>query len=272
MSYHQNEQGRVAALRRGDLPAPNATAPRSTTHRRPGSERPDGHGDRPASRSGTTPFSSCPAIGVGLYRVTDSTIMHNRIDWCVRGYSHGLLQPRPGLRRAADVRAEQPQHRRLQLDHARRRRPVPLGRAVHDGHGSGRRQRQRVLRQRFQPRADQRDRGHLQPQHLRRATASRSAGTASGAATASIRCGAAIGSRATSKGWRSSTARTTSSRATRSTAMRRRSGCGRTRRRIRAGATPKARDTRSHDYRIERQHLPRQQDGARHPEHGRRAR
>jgi nitrous oxidase accessory protein NosD len=29
------------------------------------------------------------SIGVGLYRVTGSTIMHNRIDWCVRGYSHG---------------------------------------------------------------------------------------------------------------------------------------------------------------------------------------
>lgn len=30
------------------------------------------------------------SIGVGLYRVTGSTIMHNRIDWCVRGYSHGF--------------------------------------------------------------------------------------------------------------------------------------------------------------------------------------
>lgn len=30
------------------------------------------------------------SIGVGLYRVSESTIMHNRIDWCVRGYSHGF--------------------------------------------------------------------------------------------------------------------------------------------------------------------------------------
>lgn len=30
------------------------------------------------------------SIGVGLYRVTGSTIAHNRIDWCVRGYSHGF--------------------------------------------------------------------------------------------------------------------------------------------------------------------------------------
>lgn len=29
-------------------------------------------------------------IGVGLYRTIGSTIMHNRIDWCVRGYSHGF--------------------------------------------------------------------------------------------------------------------------------------------------------------------------------------
>jgi nitrous oxidase accessory protein NosD len=35
-------------------------------------------------------FQFLSAIGVGLYRVTNSTIMHNRIDWCVRGYSHGF--------------------------------------------------------------------------------------------------------------------------------------------------------------------------------------
>jgi nitrous oxidase accessory protein NosD len=35
-------------------------------------------------------FQFLSAIGVGLYRVTSSTIMHNRIDWCVRGYSHGF--------------------------------------------------------------------------------------------------------------------------------------------------------------------------------------
>ncbi|MGE5243233.1 MAG: NosD domain-containing protein, partial [Betaproteobacteria bacterium] len=35
-------------------------------------------------------FSFLSGIGVGLYRTTDSTIMHNRIDWCVRGYSEGF--------------------------------------------------------------------------------------------------------------------------------------------------------------------------------------
>ena len=35
-------------------------------------------------------FQFLSAIGVGLYRVSESTVMHNRIDWCVRGYSHGF--------------------------------------------------------------------------------------------------------------------------------------------------------------------------------------
>lgn len=37
-------------------------------------------------------FQFLSAIGVGLYRVTNSTIMHNKIDWCVRGYSHGFYK------------------------------------------------------------------------------------------------------------------------------------------------------------------------------------
>jgi len=35
-------------------------------------------------------FQFLSGIGAGLYRTTDSSIMHNRIDWCVRGYSHGF--------------------------------------------------------------------------------------------------------------------------------------------------------------------------------------
>ena len=33
-------------------------------------------------------FSFLSGIGIGLYRASDNTIMHNRVDWCVRGYSH----------------------------------------------------------------------------------------------------------------------------------------------------------------------------------------
>jgi nitrous oxidase accessory protein NosD len=35
-------------------------------------------------------FQFLSSLGVGLYRVSHSTLMHNRIDWCVRGYSHGF--------------------------------------------------------------------------------------------------------------------------------------------------------------------------------------
>ena len=34
-------------------------------------------------------FQFLSSLGIGFYRVSHSTVMHNRIDWCVRGYSHG---------------------------------------------------------------------------------------------------------------------------------------------------------------------------------------
>src|SRR5579864_2187162 len=34
-------------------------------------------------------FSWLSGVGIGLYRTTDSRILHNRIDWCVRGFSNG---------------------------------------------------------------------------------------------------------------------------------------------------------------------------------------
>jgi nitrous oxidase accessory protein NosD len=35
-------------------------------------------------------FSFLSAIGVGLYRSSDNRIMHNKVDWCVRGFSYGV--------------------------------------------------------------------------------------------------------------------------------------------------------------------------------------
>jgi len=35
-------------------------------------------------------FSFLSAVGLGLYLSSDNRIMHNKIDWCVRGYSHGV--------------------------------------------------------------------------------------------------------------------------------------------------------------------------------------
>lgn len=35
-------------------------------------------------------FSFLSAIGLGMYRSSDNKVYQNRIDWCVRGYSHGV--------------------------------------------------------------------------------------------------------------------------------------------------------------------------------------
>lgn len=35
-------------------------------------------------------LSFLSGIGIGFYRTTDSRVMHNKLDWCVRGYSHGF--------------------------------------------------------------------------------------------------------------------------------------------------------------------------------------
>jgi hypothetical protein len=34
-------------------------------------------------------FSFLSAIGIGMYRSSGNRILHNNVDWCVRGYSHG---------------------------------------------------------------------------------------------------------------------------------------------------------------------------------------
>lgn len=34
-------------------------------------------------------FEFLSGVGIGLYRSSNNTIMHNKVDWCVRGYSHG---------------------------------------------------------------------------------------------------------------------------------------------------------------------------------------
>lgn len=37
-------------------------------------------------------FSYLSGLGIGLYRATHNTIMHNRLDYCVRGYVHGVYR------------------------------------------------------------------------------------------------------------------------------------------------------------------------------------
>ncbi len=59
-------------------------------HDRAGPERPDARALEQRARSGTTPSRSSRASASALYRASGNTIMHNRVDWCVRGYSHGF--------------------------------------------------------------------------------------------------------------------------------------------------------------------------------------
>jgi hypothetical protein len=89
MSYHNNEQDEwlrygagiyLSNIEGGDIARNRAT---------------QGQNGLMATRSRhlriwNNEFAFLSAIGLGLYRTTDSTIMHNRIDWCVRGYSHGF--------------------------------------------------------------------------------------------------------------------------------------------------------------------------------------
>lgn len=35
-------------------------------------------------------FSFLSGLGIGLYRASGNTVMHNRVDWCIRGYVHGV--------------------------------------------------------------------------------------------------------------------------------------------------------------------------------------
>lgn len=35
-------------------------------------------------------FSFNSSLGIGMYRSSENKIMHNKVDWCVRGYSHGV--------------------------------------------------------------------------------------------------------------------------------------------------------------------------------------
>ncbi len=44
-------------------------------------------------------FSFLSGLGIGLYRSSGNTVMHNRLDWCVRGHVHG------GYRRGQDSAA-----------------------------------------------------------------------------------------------------------------------------------------------------------------------
>ena len=82
-------EGRVAALRRRDLPG--RMRPRRIDH----NTAVQGQNGLMVTRSSglkiwNNTFQFLSASASASTASTNSTIMHNRIDWCVRGYSHGF--------------------------------------------------------------------------------------------------------------------------------------------------------------------------------------
>ena len=134
----RQREGRVAALRRGHLPGRVRRRRGRQQPGRAGPERPDGRRDRRDLKIWNNTFSWLSGVGIGLYRTTDSAHHAQPAGLGRARLQPRLLQPRPGFGRAPDVRTVEPQRGRLQLRDARRRRPVSLGRPVHDGHGAGR--------------------------------------------------------------------------------------------------------------------------------------
>jgi len=65
-------------------------------------------------------FSFNSGLGIVLYRSFDDTIIHNELDYNVRGYSHKFYARGQGFRRSVAVRAELTQPRRAQFADARR--------------------------------------------------------------------------------------------------------------------------------------------------------
>ena len=168
MSYHQNEKDEWLRFGAGDLPRRLRSRRDRPQHDRAGAERTDGHAiDRAEDLEQHHPVPlRHRRRPVPRHRQHDHAQPHRLVRARLQPR---LLQPRPGLGRAADVRAVEPQHRRLQLDHARRRRAVPLGRAVDDGHRArAARTTTCSFRNDFSHAPHQRDRGDVQSQLVHR--------------------------------------------------------------------------------------------------------
>ena len=202
-------EGRVAAVRRRHLPRrlDRAEIDHTTIVQGQNGLMLDAIRQRPKIWNNN--FSFLSAIGIGLYRASGNTIMHNQVDWCVRGYSHGFYNRGQD---SAGILIYEQSHKNIvafnSVTHGGDGLFLWAGQTTMDT-GQGGANDNLFYEQRFQPRADQRHRGDVQPQHVLSTTASRSAGTASGAATASTRGSCATRSRGTPRRSRSSTGRTT---------------------------------------------------------------
>ena len=154
-------------------------------------------------------FQFLSAIGVGLYRVTDSTIMHNRIDWCVRGYSHGFYNR--GQDSAGLLMYEQCSNNVVaynSITHGGDGLFLWAGQSTMDT-GKGGSNDNVFYGNDFSHAADERHRGDLQPQPVHRNRVEEMLARRVGRLQLRLESGRTTGSRATPKRSRSNTARTT---------------------------------------------------------------
>ncbi len=89
MSYHHNDNDQWLASGAGIYLADSTGAQIEATAIVQGQNglmlvRSDG------ARVWNNTFSFLSGVGIGLYRANGNTIMHNKVDWCVRGYSDGF--------------------------------------------------------------------------------------------------------------------------------------------------------------------------------------
>src|SRR5450759_370058 len=82
-------------------------------------------------------FSFNSGLGIGLYRSSGNSIVHNRVDYDVSGYSDAFYRRGQD---AADLLMYEQSSRNIvaynSMTHGRR--SIPVGRPEHDGHGRGR--------------------------------------------------------------------------------------------------------------------------------------
>lgn len=83
-------------------------------------------------------FSFLSGLGIGMYRSSDNRIMHNHIDWCVRGFSYGVYNR--GQDSAGILVFEQCNRNTFAYNSATHGGDgfFLWGRPAHDGHGRGR--------------------------------------------------------------------------------------------------------------------------------------
>ena len=90
LDYHQNEKDEWLRYGAGIYLADVDGRRGQGKHGRAGDERPDDGALHAVSAIWNNTFSYNSGLGIGLYRSSRNIVMHNRVDWNVRGYSHGF--------------------------------------------------------------------------------------------------------------------------------------------------------------------------------------